>query len=409
MKKLLLSLAFFALPAFSAPVELKFDSVDLTKFINSTYGSILHRNFVQSPELLAQPKKVSLNVTIEDSELNSFLSSFLSQVGVYVSDKNGVLYFSNQPNKPVQSSHVQAPVSLNGFIPPPMPSTQNDMPDFVPVEPLTNSVYHPINRTPAYICDVVKSLSLGTCSPTSNTLILSSTNTQKKQLLSLLKDIDTSLQRVQINAVFVEVSDTDKDSFSASLTANLYGAQVGVNVGDSVSDGAISIKGANFSLVLDAIKTNSKFQQVAAPSGFVNSGESFVISIGDEVPTIGSTNKDNSGSTTQSVVYRPSGVILDVKPSVIPSKVPKIDLLIKGQVSSFSATATGVNNSPTLTKREVSTTLTLEDGEIVIIGGLKGSRANDSKNHLFGIIPWGYNRSNSNTELILILTAKVKK
>ena len=162
-------------------------------------------------------------------------------------------------------------------------------------------------------------------------------------------------------------------------------------------------------MVLDAIKTQSKFKQIASPSGFVNSGESFLISIGDEVPTIGATNKDNSGTTSESVVYRPSGVILDVKPNVIPSKSPKIELIVKGQVASCSATATGVNNSPTLTKREINTNLTLEDGEIVIIGGLKGVRSNDSKNRLFGVIPWGYNQSNSNTELILILTAKVQK
>jgi general secretion pathway protein D len=415
MKKLLIALSLFSTSAFSAPVELRFDSVDLTKFINATYGSMLHKNYVQSPDLLAQPKKVSLNVTIEDTELNSFLSGFLSQMGVYTSEKNGVVYFSNSPPKVQSRSNnlASVPDLSVGLLPPPMmPNGSVSNPQFDPmpvIEPPVNFVYHSTNRTPAYICEIVKALFLGTCTPTSNNAILSTTKEQKKQFLILIKDIDATLNRVQVNAVFVEVSDTDKDSFSLSATANLFGGQIGVNVGDSVSNGAISIKGANFGLVLDAIKTQSKFKQIASPSGFVNSGESFLISIGDEVPTIGSTNKDNSGTTSESVVYRPSGVILDVKPNVIPSKNPKIELIVKGQVSSFSATATGVNNSPTLTKREINTNLTLEDGEIVIIGGLKGVRSNDSKNRLFGVIPWGYNQSNSNTELILILTAKVQK
>lgn len=407
MKKFLLSLALVSSNAISAPVELKFDGVDLSKFINATYGSILHRNFVQSPDLLTAQKKVSLNVSIEDSELSSFLTSFLPQIGVNVSDKNGVLYFSNQSI----NSNFNSNAPIAGFAPPLPPDNASvfNNQQIVLSEPLLPFVYHPVNRTPVYICDSVKSLSLGSCTPTANNLVLSSTKSQKKIFLSLVKDIDSPSNRVQVNAVFVEVSDSDKDAFSLSATANLFGGQVGMNVGDSVSNGAISIKSANFSLVLDAIKTNSNFRQVASPSGFVNSGESFLISIGDEVPTIGTSSKDNSGSVTASIIYRPSGIILDVKPIVIPSKTSKIELLLKGQVSSFSATATGVNNSPTLTKREVSTTLTIDDGEIVILGGLKGSRANDSRNYLFGFIPYGYNRSNSNTELILILTAKVQK
>ncbi|UVJ46403.1 hypothetical protein NVV94_13250 [Pseudomonas sp. LS1212] len=47
-----------------------------------------------------------------------------------------------------------------------------------------------------------------------------------------------------------------------------------------------------------------------------------------------------------------------------------LDLTIDQQVSNFVATTTGVNNSPTLTKRQLTTDVQMRSGEVVILGGL---------------------------------------
>ena len=66
---------------------------------------------------------------------------------------------------------------------------------------------------------------------------------------------------------------------------------------------------------------------------------------------------------------RSCGAIFRVKPTVTQDV---IGLDIVQQLSNFAKTDTGVNNTPTLIKREVSTSVSLNDGDIIVLGGLAG-------------------------------------
>src|ERR1035437_1745200 len=85
----------------------------------------------------------------------------------------------------------------------------------------------------------------------------------------------------------------------------------------------------------------------------VKSGASARFSVGNETPVLGAVSYQQNGSSVQSVEYRPSGVILDLKPFV---RSVGIDLTGFQQLSNFAVTDTGVNSSPPLSKRELSTT-----------------------------------------------------
>ena len=63
------------------------------------------------------------------------------------------------------------------------------------------------------------------------------------------------------------------------------------------------------------------------------------------------------------------GVIVDVVAKVLGSG--KVKIAIDGQISSFKATSTGVSGSPTLIKRQVKTTITVSDGEVLLLGGFE--------------------------------------
>ncbi len=82
-----------------------------------------------------------------------------------------------------------------------------------------------------------------------------------------------------------------------------------------------------------------------------------------------------------------------------------VDLTVQQQLSNFVVTQTGVNNSPTLTKREVRTSLSVADGDVVIIGGLAEDR--ESAGSLgFSFLP-DWMRSDtgqkSKSEILLVL------
>lgn len=425
MKKILLSLlAAFSFSTFAAPVSFDFNKADLSSVLNATYGEILKRNIVQSPELVARGIKVTLRIGMDDSKLPAFLSRYLDSIGVQAQDVDGVVYLGF---KGALSAGLDQPLPLRSF--PPSGPISDPLPSSVlspssltasPVVPSLNSlekknveIFSPRYRRPDFLCGVLNALvGQGTCSVAGTDCLLRLDDVAGPKVIELLPRLDKALPRLEVTATFLEFTNTGRDSIGLSvISSNLVkNATLGLNLGTQVTSGALSIKGADFSLVLDAIKTDTRFKQVSSPSGFLNSGESMSIVIGDEVPTLGNVQQDNKGNAVQSVVYRNSGVSLEVTPHVLVSEaLTKIEAKIKGSVSSFSSTSTGVNNSPTLSKREVSTVVSLDDSEVVILGGLSGSRDSKSNSALFGVVPWGYNNDNSNNEILLMLTVKVSK
>lgn len=70
----------------------------------------------------------------------------------------------------------------------------------------------------------------------------------------------------------------------------------------------------------------------------------------------------------QQIQYRSTGVILNVRPVINSGN--RLDLDVSQEVSSPEVTETGVNSSPTISTRRISTKLSLRDGSTVLLGGL---------------------------------------
>jgi type II secretory pathway component GspD/PulD (secretin) len=162
-------------------------------------------------------------------------------------------------------------------------------------------------------------------------------------------------------------------------------------------------------VVIDALNTDGRFKQVSNSRIVGDDYQKMVLTVGDETPTIGSSGKDNSGNSVQNIIYRPSGVIVDVLPKVLGGG--KISLAIDGQISSFKPTVSGVTGSPTLIKRQVKTAVTVNDGEVLLIGGLNDAQTVDSSSG-FAFLPssWAARSGTKlHTDLVLILSAQVPK
>ena len=83
-----------------------------------------------------------------------------------------------------------------------------------------------------------------------------------------------------------------------------------------------------------------------------------------------------------------------------------VELAISQQLSDFSQTQIGVNSSPTLNKRELSTTLVTKFGEVVVLGGLKSEHHIDSKRWLpffRSSFPLSASSDERSTELVILL------
>ena len=83
-------------------------------------------------------------------------------------------------------------------------------------------------------------------------------------------------------------------------------------------------------------------------------------------PFLWSVNRHPSQTST--INYRNTGILLTLRPQINSRGL--VTLEIAQEVSSASATTTGVNNTPTISVRQAKTTLTTADNQTVVLGGL---------------------------------------
>ncbi|MDR3396631.1 MAG: hypothetical protein P4M06_03635, partial [Pandoraea sp.] len=125
--------------------------------------------------------------------------------------------------------------------------------------------------------------------------------------------------------------------------------------------------------------------------------------VGQKVPILKSVSYPRGGGEpVQSVEYHSSGVIFELSPTV---KDRIIDLRVTQQISDFVKTTTGVNNSPTLNTREVSTEISLHDGDVILMGGLTTNKSTDNRTGLAFLPRFldSHSDATSNTEILLML------
>ncbi|MBS4068166.1 MAG: hypothetical protein KGZ62_06165 [Sulfurimonas sp.] len=102
----------------------------------------------------------------------------------------------------------------------------------------------------------------------------------------------------------------------------------------------------------------------------------------------------------------PSSVILDLKPTVAEAGV---DLVVKQTISSFVPTTNGVNTTPTLIKRELTTTVGTSHDEVVVLGGLDETKTSTDRSGLPFIPSWLHSQTSDDSKTEVLLVLQVQK
>ena len=153
---------------------------------------------------------------------------------------------------------------------------------------------------------------------------------------------------------------------SSTSTSSLTGTTLGI--------GKISAAGLSFAAVLKALSGDANTNIVATPSAVTLDNQEAELKVAQEVPIItGSyttTSSSSSSSTNpfQTVQRQEVGTILKVTPQIASEGN---SVVLKISVESSSVAATSVSSVDiTTNKRTVSTNVLIEDGGIVVLGGL---------------------------------------
>lgn len=180
--------------------------------------------------------------------------------------------------------------------------------------------------------------------------------------------------------------------------------------------------GANVKATLNALATVTDVNVLSAPQLMVLNNHTATIDVGDEVPISTGTavsTETASAPIVNSIDYRETGIILKITPRVNSSGLVLLD--IAQEVSDvLPVSETQVNSgsgivSPTFEERKISTSVAVQDGETVALGGLIKNEVQKGRStipllgaipvigHLFGDTTGALMR----TELIVLLTPHV--
>lgn len=261
-----------------------------------------------------------------------------------------------------------------------------------------------------------------------NALIYQGDPAQWERMLSLIRQMDKAPRQVMVEVTIAEVTLNDDNSFGLSWFAkNGFGrfdgstwmgkGSGGTGAGAAASNGLtylLDVAGQNRA-ALTAFADDNRVSILSTPRLLVKSGSEANFDVGTEVPTVTmstTSNQQSEGNTNllQSIQYRKTGVILQIKPTVYSDD--RIDLDITQEVS--EAMPLGDNataNSPSIFNRSVTTSLSLRDGGSVVLGGLMSSRQTDSDSGIpfvkdvpvLGNLFKSKSRKKNKTELVVLI------
>jgi general secretion pathway protein D len=275
--------------------------------------------------------------------------------------------------------------------------------------------------------------------PFDNTLLVQGTPQEWEQIENLLEKLDVSPRQVLIDAKIYEVDLTGDLTYGVESFLQKRGAanstvpaqQLLGNIGASAAGGLSLTAGAlvgqsrQLLAFLQANETYSKSKVLSAPSVIATDSIPASITVGDSVPTVSGINPSGvqqSGTTlfSSSVQNTSTGIGLNILARVNPSGVvtmvinQNVTAPIANPLSASGASGSDID-SPSFSQRNVSTQVTVEDGDTVAIGGIITENTTDSVTGIpfldrlpyIGFIFGTKNTTKQRTELIVFLTPRV--
>ncbi|MDM8566813.1 type II secretion system secretin GspD [Candidatus Halobeggiatoa sp. HSG11] len=234
-----------------------------------------------------------------------------------------------------------------------------------------------------------------------NSLIITATPKALQNIKAVIRQLDIRRAQVLVEAVIAEVSSDmvrelgvqwwlngDKGTRpigaanfdnAGSKIADLASASYQgsrnipmVGIGSSLGIGTFTDKGLlTFGLLLQALDSDTDTNVLSTPSLLTLDNQEAEIVVGQNVPFVtgqynntGTTN--NVGNPFQTIQREDVGIKLKVKPQINEGNAVKLD--IEQEVSSISPSSSA--SDIVTNKRNIKTTVIVEDGNMIVLGGL---------------------------------------
>ncbi|HZO23187.1 MAG TPA: type II secretion system secretin GspD, partial [Steroidobacteraceae bacterium] len=263
--------------------------------------------------------------------------------------------------------------------------------------------------------------------PQNNALVITAPPKIMRAVMSIVDKLDIRRPQVLVEAVIVEVN-TDKtaqlgvnwaefERGTGTVPAGAFVSPIGSSgsivdlandvgglvtgtatsatlpTGATFAVGRISSGGLNFAAMLSALRGDSDTNVIATPSTMTLDNQEAEIKVAEEVPFVtgsfANTGTVSNGAVNpfQTIQREEVGTILKVTPNIAAEGN---SVVLKISIESSSVLPTSVSSVDiTTSKRTITTNVLIEDGGIVVLGGLiSDSNSKDSQQVPFlGSIP----------------------
>jgi general secretion pathway protein D len=279
-----------------------------------------------------------------------------------------------------------------------------------------------------------------------NAIVISASKDTQRTLSEVIRQLDSRRDQVLVEAIVVEISDTAARQLGIQLLAggpggggfttysNVVPSIVSVagallanrlsggttttstttngttvtNTGNTNSQGLVNaglgalggvtggtagfatgVGGNNYlGAIINAVQRDSTSNLLSTPSIVTLDNQEAKLLVGQEIPvTTGEALGNNFDNAFRTVQRQNVGIQLEVKPQIGAGGA--IKLFLRQEVSSVAGPVTNNSADLIVNKREIQTTMTVDDGEIMAIGGLldDNERRTIEKVPLLGDIP----------------------
>lgn len=277
-----------------------------------------------------------------------------------------------------------------------------------------------------------------------NALVIVANSEDYAKILPVLKALDVLPLQVIIDATIVEVTLNDDLKYgiewffshnNGGTNKILGGTGTGLDLLQTGEDAFKGLATGGFSYafssgskdiqaILNASAKNNNVNVISSPSLMVQNNQEAQIRVGDSVPIrsavstplTGGTGVNNNPIQTSSIQMVDTGVMLTVKPRVNAGGLVLMDLR-QSVNRPVKTTTSDTIDSPTIQKREIESSVAVQSGETIVLGGLI-SENNDYLRDgvpflheipLIGPLFGGTTRNKDKTELVVLLTPRVMK
>jgi general secretion pathway protein D len=259
--------------------------------------------------------------------------------------------------------------------------------------------------------------------PSTNSLIITAPEPLYRQVRAMIEQLDTRRAQVYIESMIVEVKGDNAADFGfqwqgvlgrqgdrfiggagtnfgstgniIDLTAaGLSGNPQGVSLGEGINIGLIRNYGGTYALAAIArmLQSQTNTNIVSTPNLITLDNEEAKIVVGANVPFItGQFTNTGTGTTNpfQTIERKDVGLTLRIKPQI--GEGGSVRMTIYQESSSVDArVAPGTSNAgPSTSKRSIESTVVVDDGAILVLGGLIEDKFEESRSQvpLLGDLP----------------------